>query len=557
MKDPEEVVKKLEEQYVELILESLPHPFYVLDAESYLIVFANKAAREIGIASESTCYAVTHQRSTPCSGEDHLCPLEEVKKTKKPVITEHVHHDIDGKVIHAEVHGYPIFNDKDEVIQMIEYSINITARKKVEEELRRTNEIYQRFVPMEFLAHLGQKSITDIAPGQHVQKEMTVLFSDIRSFTTVAESMISQDTFNLVNDFIKAMVPNIRNNNGFIDKFFSETIMALFGNGPEDAINAAIAMQHGVKKLNDKRVRSGYFPVKVGVGINTGLLTLGIVGESGRMDETVIGDTVDLASRIEKLTNKYDVSILISQNTFSSLKNPGKFHIRFIDWIKVKGDKIMLPIYEVFDSDHPVVKEKKLATLEIFQEAIAQYQFEQIDKAILLFKKCIEQNPQDQTAKVYLKRCEDYIDGCQDGSDEIVFNRRWSDELSVNNDVIDNQHKEFFCRIDKLIEAVRCEKEQEEIEGLIKYLENYTTEHFKAEEEIMRQYKYPDLSYHQRVHNKFILDFYKIKQEIEEEMNNRPFMLLRIQLLIMDWLCNHIATQDQLFARFMRRVIKK
>jgi len=557
MKEPEDIVEKLEKQYVELILESLPHPFYILDTENYLIIFANKAARNLGISTVSTCYALTHQRETPCDGEEHLCPLIEVKKTKKPTVTEHIHQDADGKVMHAEVHGYPIFNDKGEVIQMIEYSINITARKKAEEKLRRTNEVYQCFSPIEFLDFLGQKSITDVAPGQHVQKEMTVLFSDIRSFTTVTENMPPQDAFKFINAFFNALAPIIRNNNGFIDKFFIAAILALFGNDPENAIDAAIAMQHRLKEYNSKRIRSGYFPVKIGVGINTGLLMLGIVGESGRMDETVIGDTVDLASRIEKLTNKYDASILISQNTFSSLKNPGKYHIRFTDWIKLKGRKIMLPIYEVFDAEHPVVREKKLATLGIFQEAIALYQFECIDKAILLFQKCIEQDPQDQTAKVYLKRCEDYIDGYHGDSEEIIFNRTWSDELSVNNDMIDNQHKEFFYRINKLIEAVKCEKEQEEIEKLIKYLEDYTVEHFKAEEEFMCQHKYTGLLHHQRIHNKFILDFYRIKQEIEEKMNNRPFMLLRIQLLVMDWLYNHIATEDQLFATFMRRNIKK
>lgn len=557
MQGPEEIVPKLEKQYFKFILESLPHPFYVLDAENYLIIFANKAARESGVSSASTCYALTHRRDTPCEGEEHLCPLAEVKKTKKPTIMEHIHYDTEGKMIHVEVHGYPVFNDEGEVVQMIEYSINISARKKVEEELRKTNEIYQCFVPMEFLEHLGQKSITDIALGQQVQKEMTVLFSDIRSFTTIAEGMSPRDAFKFVNAFLKVMVPVIRNNSGFIDKFIGDAIMALFGSSPENAIDAAIAMHHKLKEYNSERVRAGYFPVKIGVGINTGLLMLGIIGESGRMDETVIGDAVNLTSRIEKLTKKYDASILISQNTLSGLKNPEKYHIRFIDWIKVKGKENMLPIYEVFDTECPALREKKLATLEMFHDAIAQYQFERIDKAITLFKRCVEKNPQDQTAKVYLQRCKDYFDGHFEGSEELVINRSWSDEFAVNIDIIDNQHKEFFHQIDKLIEAVKCEKEQEEIKKIVEFLENYTVVHFTTEEEIMRQHKYPDLSYHKEIHNKFIYDFGKIKQEIEEKMNNRPYMLLRIQILVMDWLGNHICTQDQRFGEFIKNFVRK
>ncbi len=128
---------QLERQYFQTILESLPHPFYVLDANNYSIIIANKAARSIGVSTASTCYALTHRRDTPCdNSEKHPCPLKQVKETKKPYMVEHVHYDQQGNLIHAEVHGYPVFDDRGNVIQMIEYSLNITDRRTTEVELQ-------------------------------------------------------------------------------------------------------------------------------------------------------------------------------------------------------------------------------------------------------------------------------------------------------------------------------------------------------------------------------------------------------------------------------------
>ena len=552
MKDYHGIDRKIESQYLEVILESLPHPFYVLDAKTYEIVFANQAALEVGVSSASTCHALTHRRATPCDGKEHPCPLMEVKKTKKPTVVEHIHYDKEGKQIYAEVHGYPIFDDEGNIIQMIEYSINITARKKAELILHKMNKTYENFVPKEFLKHLGEKSIMDIQLGQQVQKEMTILFSDIRSFTSIAESMLPEEAFKFVNSYMNVMGPVIRENNGFIDKFIGDAIMALFGYSPEDAVDAGIAMYHTLKKYNQGRKRAGYLPINIGVGINTGLLMLGVIGESGRMEETVIGDSVNLTSRIEGLTKQYGVSILISHNTLTCLKNPDKYLIRFIDWVKVKGKENALPVYEVFDVDPVSTREKKLETLEIFQEAIAQYQLKRIDKALILFSECVEKNPQDEPAKIYLKRCEDFLGGYFEGSEDLFITRKWTEELAVHNETIDNQHKELFNRINALIEAIKHAKEQEEIQKIIDFLGEYVVVHFTAEEKIMRHHDYPELAYHQGLHNKFIEDFKKIKKEIEVKQDNYSYVVLRTQILITDWLINHIYTQDKQFGKFMK-----
>jgi len=552
MNKKRKTTKNFKNQYFEVILESLPHPFYVINADTYSIIFANKAAKQLGASSAATCYALTHRRGTPCDGKEHPCPLLMVKETKEPAIVEHIHYDNKGNMIHVEVHGYPILNNQGEVIQMIEYSINITARKIAEEKLRKTNEIYQCFVPKEFLKHLGQKNITDIILGQQTQKEMTVLFSDIRSFTTISEDMTPGESFKFINSVLNIMGPAIRNNSGFIDKFIGDAIMALFGKSPEDAIDAAISMHKTLAEYNEDRTRAGCFPVRIGVGINTGLLVLGVIGESGRMEGTVIGDAVNLTSRIEGLTKEYGVSILISQNTLSSMKNQEKYMIRFIDWVKVKGKDNPLPIYEVFDTDPPELRNKKQKTLELFQEAIAQYQLKRIDKSMDLFEKCIKLNPQDQPAKVYLKRCRDYLGGHFKGPEELIINREWSEELATGHKIIDDQHKELFHRINILIDSIRIDKEEEEMQKVVVFLEDYVIEHFSSEENIMRKHRYPELPYHHGLHNKFVQDFREIKKGILRKESNLPCRVLRIHILLIDWLINHISNQDKRFSKYMR-----
>ena len=139
-KNAEAELKK-QSNFLNLVMESVAHPFYVIDANDYSIKMANKAARLGTLTADSTCYALTHQSSVPCSGKIHPCPLREVKAAGKPVVVEHTHHHVSGKTRHLEIHAHPIFNDKGEVSQMIEYNLDITEKKKTEDGLRRQVEI--------------------------------------------------------------------------------------------------------------------------------------------------------------------------------------------------------------------------------------------------------------------------------------------------------------------------------------------------------------------------------------------------------------------------------
>ncbi|HCJ66375.1 MAG TPA: hypothetical protein DHV62_03385, partial [Elusimicrobia bacterium] len=127
-------------EFLKTTVESFPYPFYVVDAEDYTIKIANKIANPQGLTDPPTCYTLIHKNPKPCGETEHSCPLEEVKKTKKPVVVEHIHYDIDGNAKNTEVRGYPIFDHEGNVIQMIEFSLDISERKRAEEEIRTLNE---------------------------------------------------------------------------------------------------------------------------------------------------------------------------------------------------------------------------------------------------------------------------------------------------------------------------------------------------------------------------------------------------------------------------------
>ncbi|MEG4129315.1 AAA family ATPase [Microcoleus sp. Pol1B3] len=318
-----------------------------------------------------------------------------------------------NKIIPIEVWGTPIYDEKDNISYAIVAFQDITERKKAEaERIRFTNELfqlnkaYERFVPNQFLQFLNKSSIIEVELGDQVQLEMSVLFSDIRDFTTLSESMTPEDNFRFINSYLSRMEPVLNENNGFIDKYIGDAIMALFSGEADNAVKAGIAMLQGLVGYNQHRANSGYGPIQIGIGINTGSLMLGTVGGQNRMEGTVISDAVNLASRVEGLTKNYGVSLLITQETYSRLENLSKYAIRTLDTVKVKGKSELVTVYEVFDADPPEIKAGKLATLELFAEARANYLQGKFAEAAGLFSECWRQNQGDRVSKIYWERCE-------------------------------------------------------------------------------------------------------------------------------------------------------
>lgn len=284
----------------------------------------------------------------------------------------------------------------------------LLARIKTHLQLSKINAAYGRFVPHEFLEFLNKESIVDVQLGDQVLEEMTVLFSDIRSFTTLSEEMTPKENFDFLNEYLQRVGPTIRKYGGFIDKYIGDAVMALFAKDADDAVRAAIAMQEQVSLFNVERLERGQEAIAIGIGLHTGRLMLGTIGEAQRMESTVIADAVNLASRLEGLTKLYGASVLISNHTFERLNSPIAYDFRFLGKVTVKGKKHPIGIFEIFNSDPSHLKRLKQETNNDFEKALHLYEEKEFAAARDIFQKVAAANPQDKAARFYIERCQVY-----------------------------------------------------------------------------------------------------------------------------------------------------
>jgi len=263
---------------------------------------------------------------------------------------------------------------------------------------------FSRFFPAEYLSFLTKEDVTDVELGDHVSKEMAVMFSDIRSFTTFSERMSPQATFNFINAYLQKVSPAIRDHNGVIVKFLGDGMMAVFPNSPDDAVSAGIAKIRYLENFNRTLEAEGKRPISVGIGIHIGHVMVGIVGEHNRMQADTLSDMVNLTSRLEGLTKFYGVSLLISEDTLKALKHPEHYRTRFLDRAIVVGRSEAIAIYEVFDAEPEPIRTLKEKTLSDFETALEYYRLGHPVAAREWLEKVLYVNPDDRTAILYLER---------------------------------------------------------------------------------------------------------------------------------------------------------
>ncbi|WP_008317381.1 response regulator [Leptolyngbya sp. PCC 6406] len=285
----------------------------------------------------------------------------------------------------------------------------LLARLNTHLRLSKINLAYSRFVPREFLQFLNKESIVDVELGDQVEQHMSVLFADIRDFTSLSEQMSPEENFRFINAFLSRMEPTIAEHYGFIDKYIGDAIMALFSRGADDALRASIAMLQRLHDYNMERATRQRAPIAIGVGINTGHLMLGTVGGRNRMDGTVISDTVNVAARIERMTRAYSVNLLISHHTFMELENPNGYALRVIDRVQMKGKTLFVSVYEVYEADPPTLRVLKSATKTLFESALLLYFQGAYSNAAERFQRCLDQCPEDKVAAIYHQRCQNHL----------------------------------------------------------------------------------------------------------------------------------------------------
>ncbi len=280
------------------------------------------------------------------------------------------------------------------------------------QELNEQSAAFFRFVPDQFLKILGKRSAVDIQLGDSRQSRMSVLFSDIRSFTAISEKLTPQDNIELLNAYLARMEPIIHAHGGFVDKFIGDAIMALFdderpgatGSSADRAVACAVEMQNQLARFNELREKRGEAPLECGIGVSTGPVVLGTVGSMMRLDTTVIGDTVNLASRLENLTARVGLSLLISAATLNAVRDSARFETRLLGTVTVKGKSLPVEIHEVFNADPPDARARKEQAGAFITQAFPLFVGGEFDQARPLFEQAHAALPERLT-EMYIERC--------------------------------------------------------------------------------------------------------------------------------------------------------
>ncbi len=323
------------------------------------------------------------------------------------------------------------------------------------------SEKFRLFVPEQFLSRIAPEGLNSIQLGDGKEEELTVLFCDIRGFTAIAESQNARDTFKWLNSFFQRMSVCISANQGFIDKFLGDAIMAVFDKyecHSFNALKAAVMMQESLQYFNVNYQKYNLRePVKIGIGIHTGIGVIGTLGSEKRMDSTVIGDVVNTASRLESLTKTYGCSIIVSHKVISEIEicqnnyQTGKrietkyntlncqenfsnqiqnnqnnqssycekVYYRWIDKVKLRGKQKAVNIYELLGTENNLIEREKIATLSLFDKGIKGWKVGKYAAALEYFQQVKRVNSIDNIAGLYVERCREKLGLVQMGKNEV------------------------------------------------------------------------------------------------------------------------------------------
>ncbi|MBO9649384.1 MAG: AAA family ATPase [Variovorax sp.] len=304
-----------------------------------------------------------------------------------------------------------IFTDERiEVIQLLAAQVAISIENaRLYQQQQRLIDAQRRFVPSQFLESLDRRDIARVNLGENVAKTMSVLFSDLRDFTPLSERLDPRSTIDLLNRYFGGMEVQIKHGGGFIDSFAGDEIKVLFDTEPDAAVRTGIAMCRALEVFNERAIARGQPTLAAGIGVNTGPLLLGTVGGDDRIQCTVIGDPVNLASRIEQLTKVYLARLLIGEATYQALRDPDAFELRRVDRVAVKGKNIAVDVYEVIDAESPERREAKLATRKRLESAMTLYFEGEFEAALGLFEEAGAADPHDAVPQIFIERCTRYM----------------------------------------------------------------------------------------------------------------------------------------------------
>ncbi|RAU94439.1 cyclase [Mycobacterium colombiense] len=286
------------------------------------------------------------------------------------------------------------------------WNFQLEARLRAADEYRQSlMDAQSRFVPNELLRILDIDDLRRVRNGYRVEREMTVLISDIRGYTTMIEDMNVGEASNLAMGFLRAVELPIIGYNGMIQDVRGDEIVAVFEAEP-DAVRAGLAMLRSLRAHNEERKAAGSEELRAGIGINTGMVGVGLVGGVNRMVLTIIGDAVNLAARIESTNKRYGSALLISDHTYQRLGASERFNVRRMERVMVVNRRRPVTIYEVYDEDSAPLRAAKRAAQPAFDEAFALFDAGDVDGARAAFERCRALLPDDPVAPLHLAHCD-------------------------------------------------------------------------------------------------------------------------------------------------------
>jgi adenylate cyclase len=396
--------------YNEAILESMSNGVITLDAEGQ-IAKANSAALRLMGCTEQPDKLVGHA-VTEILGAANQWLVDGIDKALKSGKRDEA---LDAQLLLPEWAGtqgvasvnvmiLPLTNHKGIRIGCLIVIEDITTEKR----LRSTMARYMTKEVADKLLEEGEEAL-----GGSLQ-EATVLFSDIRAFTNLSERIGPQETVAMLNDYFTIMVDLIMTNQGILDKYIGDAIMAVFGapfSGTDDADNAvrtAIEMFQALDVLNSQRLAENKEPIRIGIGLNTDKILSGNIGSERRMDYTVIGDGVNLAARLESATKTYGTRLLLSEFTVKDLKQ--SYQLREVDRLVVKGKEKAVTIYEAMETYREGAIPHLEAVLAAYTEGLKFYRDQSFQSALTSFDKALNIHPGDSLSKLYHSRCNYFLE---------------------------------------------------------------------------------------------------------------------------------------------------
>jgi class 3 adenylate cyclase len=275
--------------------------------------------------------------------------------------------------------------------------------------ITRLNESTIRFVPIQFMEQLGVSDITKMKLGDNVQRDISILFFDIRYFSISSEMMTARENFVFINKILGIAGPIIRKHNGFVDKYIGDAAMALFVDGIE-AVRAGIELYQTLVVDTNNRVKIGVDGIDIGIGIHSGSVMMGIVGENERLSSTVISPNVNLASRVESLSKQTGSGLLITKDTLNQLAgNEAEFEYRFIGMVQAAGVNEVVGLFDMLDALPLKDKKRRLVTKRVFESGVRKFHMKDYAAAIQRFEKVLESDPQDICASHHLREAHRHL----------------------------------------------------------------------------------------------------------------------------------------------------